>query len=604
MSIYPFSRRRALSTQHRLCDGSSLVALRKRSHFLVVILLISLSWSQVSRGDITVNAVEAGGNLTFSFNGSMNTMGVVPSAVGNGTVTALNLRTGLVDQLSFNTSVAPLQFNQYSPAQTGFNGVELSAINPAVGIAAPNSTSGDVFGFGGAGLLLLPVNYVDGTSISGSMTFNGTTAALLGLDLSTTLSFTTNFGDLIFFTLPVGNAEAIRSAITTGVFVPNAHAEAQKSLTSTALNALHNQRIVRARSRMGNPRTATDTLARADRHFGSYLRFAANQGITFRQAIGLEEIPASVEIDDSLDKPSRLLSVEVPAGKNILPGKAPLEESERWEVYTVGDFGVHDQSALDTVNRGFQSRTWAGSVGIEYLVSDSLNVGAAYTYAENDTDLDEGLGNVDIEGNVASVYATGFFDDKYVDILYSYGSYENDIRRNTLTAGGFALGNPDSDSHTVSVNAGQNFDLGDGLITGPTFGWDHTEGEIDAYNETGGGASALNYLSREYSSSITSVGWQVTKTKEVEAGIFSIQGFAAWEHEFSPEAGNVRASLTNSPFALNSSGAAPGTDWISLGVAALLACHNGLAISVDYQTQLFRDDVSAHYAGLKLSGEF
>lgn len=397
---------------------------------------------------------------------------------------------------------------------------------------------------------------------------------------------------------------ALTSANNTGTYVPDAQFQGQNHIVNTTNNALHNQRIVRARSTVGNPRVAHDTLANSDRKLGRYLNLARAEGLTLKQALGLEDIPASHFEPGKKDGKvvstlENVFSVEQFAGCEVCP------EPKRWEVYAVGDFGNFEQDALDTVNRGFQSDTWAGSVGVEYLVGKGLNVGAAYTYADNDTDLNEGLGNVDIEGNLYSVYATAFRDNRYVDVLYSYGDFENTLVRNTLTAGGFATGTPESDSHTFSINAGQNFEFC-GLVTGPTLGFDYTDGEVDAYNETGGGFAALNYEARKYTSSISSVGWQVSKTMGVNAGSLTLQGFTSWEHEFTPEGGNVRASLANFPTALNLNqpGAAPGTDWMVLGAGVRLDSHCGWNFEVDYQTQLFRDDVTAHYVGGKVAAEF
>lgn len=237
------------------------------------------------------------------------------------------------------------------------------------------------------------------------------------------------------------------------------------------------------------------------------------------------------------------------------------------------------------------------------MVSPALDIGAAYTYADNNTDLNENLGTVDIEGNLYSVYATAFWDGKYLDVVYSYGDFENDISRNT--GAGLVSGSPDSDSHTFSINAGHNFEFC-GVITGPTLGFDYTESEVESYSEVGGGLGALNYQARKYYSSISSVGWQMSKHFCVDNGTLMLQGFTSWEHEFEPEGGVIQASLANLPagFVLNQNDSGPGTDWMVIGAGARFASHSGWALDVDYQTQLFRDDVEAHYVGAKVSAEF
>jgi len=395
------------------------------------------------------------------------------------------------------------------------------------------------------------------------------------------------------------NQEALDSANTTGVFMGNANASATNSLINTITGGLHNGRIVRARSHLINPRLIdTQSWVTADHALPNYLNFAANQGITMRQALGLEDVPVSSSVAGG--SAPLMMGISIGHSKEPIDPKAPLESPERWEVYAVGDIGDVDQDALDVVNRGYRNRTYAGSIGAEYLVSDRLNVGTAFSYADSDTDFAENLGSADIEGQLGSVYATYFKDGAYVDALYSYGAFDHELIRNT--GGGNAFGNTDSDAHTFSVNAGKNF-VYNGLVTGPTVGIDHTTGTVDAYTETG--ALPLAFADRDFESTISSLGWQASKTRKVNSGLFTVQGSASWDHEYQPEDGVTRGTLVadpNVPF--NGVGAGPGTDWLNLGLGLRLLTNSGIDLELDYQTQLFREDVTAHCGGLKVSTKF
>ncbi len=55
---------------------------------------------------------------------------------------------------------------------------------------------------------------------------------------------------------------------------------------------------------------------------------------------------------------------------------------------------------------------------------------------------------------------------------------------------------------------------------------------------------------------------------------------------------------------LKKPGAAPGTDWMVLGAGAHLSTCAGWNFTMDYQTQLFRSDVQAHFVGLKVAAQF
>lgn len=398
---------------------------------------------------------------------------------------------------------------------------------------------------------------------------------------------------------PDPNQQALDSANTTGGFMGHANAGATLGLNNTVNNGLHNGRIVRARSHLSNPRLIdTQSWITADRALPNYLKFAANQGITMRQALGLEDIPVSSSAAGG--SAPLMMGLSIGYAKETLDAKATLEAPKRWELYTVGDIGDVEQNALDVINRGYRNRTYAGSLGAEYFVSERLNVGTAFSYAESDTDFAENLGSADIEGQLGSVYATYFKDGAYLDALYSFGAFEHDLVRNT--GAGNAFGNTNSDTHTFSVNGGRNFAY-NGLVTGPTLGLDHTTGTIDAYTETG--ALPLNFADRDFESTISSLGWQVSRTKKVTSGLFTVQGSASWDHEYQPEGGVTRGTLVADPsIPFNVTGVGPGTDWLNLGLGLRLLTNSGIDFEIDYQTQVFREDVAAHYGGFKISTRF
>jgi uncharacterized protein YhjY with autotransporter beta-barrel domain len=395
------------------------------------------------------------------------------------------------------------------------------------------------------------------------------------------------------------NADALTSANTTGVAMGNYNSSAVNNITSTVLGGLHNGRIVRARSQLNNPRLMdTQSWVTADRSLSNYLNFAGNQGLSVRQALGLEDVPVASTVPGG--SAPIMMGMAITSPKAPLDAKMPLEEPKRWELYTVGDIGDVDQDALDTVNRGYRNRTYAGSVGAEYFVSEKLNVGTAFSYADSDTDFSENLGSADIDGQMASVYATYFKNGAYIDGLYSFGAFDHDLVRTTL--GGDSIGSTESNTHTFSVNAGQNFDY-KGLVTGPTVGLDHSRGTIDAYTETGG--LPLNFADRNFESTISSLGWQVSKTQMVNDNVLMLQASASWDHEYQPGSGVTRGSLVADPAVpFNGVNAGPGDNWLNVGLGLRLITRQGWDFEVDYQTQLLRDDVTAHFAGLKTSVRF
>jgi outer membrane autotransporter protein len=80
----------------------------------------------------------------------------------------------------------------------------------------------------------------------------------------------------------------------------------------------------------------------------------------------------------------------------------------------------------------FECRTQfaiANSTGLEVRLTDWLVAGGAFTYLESDTRSTANLGSNDLDGQVYSIYATAFHGNAYLDVLYSYGDFENGISR-------------------------------------------------------------------------------------------------------------------------------------------------------------------------------
>ncbi len=560
---------------------------------LVVLVIVSMTVSgPYVMADLSINAANVNGNTVLRVSGVLDTskmdFSFTHNTSGTPTATGNQLQGG----------------NRSSAISTAFNIAAGDMPIWASGYSAADRTS---FGAGlflvGLSRLWLPGDFSHGGefSIDAEMTFMGKDTTALGWTLT---PFDVKVGDgqfLKFFTPtgPTVEEQTLESANTTGVPMSNYNVSSVNNITSTILGGLHNGRMVRARSHLSNPRLIdTQSWVAADRSLSNYLHFAGNQGISVRQALGLDDIPVSASVT-GVSAPI-MMGLAITSPKAPLDPKVPLEEPKRWELYTVGDIGDVDQDALDTVNRGYRNRTYAGSVGAEYLVSEHLNVGTAFSYADSDTDFSEGLGTADIDGQLGSVYATYFKNSAYVDALYSYGAFDHDLVRTTL--GGDSIGNTESNVHSFSVNAGQNFDY-KGLVTGPTVGLDHSRGTIDAYTETGG--LPLNFADRNFQSTISSLGWQISKLKKVNSGLLTVQGSASWDHEYQPEGGAVSGSLVADPtIPFNGVGAGPGTDWLNLGLGVRLLTDSGIDIELDYQTQLLREDVTAYYGGLKFSTKF
>jgi hypothetical protein len=110
-------------------------------------------------------------------------------------------------------------------------------------------------------------------------------------------------------------------------------------------------------------------------------------------------------------------------GKQTVNFKQTAPEPKRFEVFAQGDFSTTDRETTAAA-AGFGGWTEAGTAGIEYSLTDRLTTGFAIGYVHNNTDIANGVGSIDIDGVAASLYASWFKNNFYVDGLYSFSYLE------------------------------------------------------------------------------------------------------------------------------------------------------------------------------------
>ncbi len=444
----------------------------------------------------------------------------------------------------------------------------------------------------------------------------------------------------------VADTGAITSLLTTGLAMPVAQRAVVQGAPNAALRDLGG-RLFNARAHLANGGSGVASTLESGstgRTLNNFLAFNANQNIDTRVALGLRDEADEVKIANTLNQSQQTLwvggattlvggpiamaaqpfasakaVVPVSSGKDVVDdSKVVFEPVKRFEIFTAFDYGYYDQDTLTSNDLGFDVDSYTATAGVEYLITDWLAIGAAWSHLESDSELLNNLGGIDLEGHLLSGYLTAFHGNTWADVLYSYGNYDNDINRNTLL-GSRAMGETESYSHNISVNAGHNFGLLSCLVTGPGVGLDYATGGINGYTETGGGNANLVYPDDNFESMIGRLGWSVSYARDAGfLGKMTAQARAGWAHEFMPEADAVSASLLSSPFILiqgnrasrvggfgaSEDSAHAGQDWLELGAGVRFDLDCGLNLKFDYTGQFGRNNASAHFGSAKLGYEF
>lgn len=235
------------------------------------------------------------------------------------------------------------------------------------------------------------------------------------------------------------------------------------------------------------------------------------------------------------------------SSKGVL-GDLDDDVSDQFSLFASGDFGWQERGPVSSA-AGLDADWFAGSVGAEWHFAEHWRAGIAGSYVYGDVDFDGGLGGERIEGGAASAYINWAGSGSYVDLLYSIGSFDVDLARRTLVSG-TAHGDTNALSNAVALETGHVWQLGGGFSTGPMLAISYVNGNLDGFEERGGGSAALSYTDQDYESLVTYVGWQAALRVPTGWGAITPIGRVAWEREHLNDEGDAGVSLLQSPFGL------------------------------------------------------
>jgi outer membrane autotransporter protein len=278
-------------------------------------------------------------------------------------------------------------------------------------------------------------------------------------------------------------------------------------------------------------------------------------------------------------------------GKQTTNFKQIAPAPKRFEVFAQGDFSRSDRDSVDAA-AGFGGWTEAGTAGIEYSLTDRLTTGFAIGYVHNNTDINDGVGSIDIDGVAASLYASWFKNNFYVDGLYSFSYLENDLRRNT--AAGAATAKPSSYGNTLDLNTGYNI-IYPGIVAGPIASLKYTHGEIDGFTDSAGVAVE----SQSYDSLISQIGWQASFPRAVRYGKLTRltpQLHGAWAHQYMNKAEFVSAQFGG--FTATGRTPEPSSDYAALGAGLMAEFGGNFSVTLDYQADVGSSEIT-HFISIR-----
>lgn len=158
---------------HYLSPATIQPAVIMKSFRLVALsTLLSAGFLTPLNASIVITAIGSGGNVVFSFSGSVDLTGTTAPGTSSSS-SAVNPTIPLVE---FKGGGSVNSYTVAAPASGGFGPGGAS-------FPGSNAATGDAFSYvgGSSPRIDLPAGYVSNTLISGSMTFNSATFASLGI---------------------------------------------------------------------------------------------------------------------------------------------------------------------------------------------------------------------------------------------------------------------------------------------------------------------------------------------------------------------------------------------------------------------------------------
>lgn len=307
-------------------------------------------------------------------------------------------------------------------------------------------------------------------------------------------------------------------------------------------------------------------------------------------------------------------------------GFSQMADYGRWGFFMNGSYGFGDKD-MTSMEPGFEFDSWSLTTGVDYRLTEQFILGISASYASTMSSLDNGAGDVDLDGFGLAVYGTYYVSAFYLDFLAGVGTHDFETERNlqygvpAATGGRTTVtqtfdGDTDANDVNLSAGAGYNASFGSFMVT-PFLNVAYQRSDIDgyteslAYNNTDAGYGlALRYGDQKIESLTSSLGVHLTRTVNTTRAVLTPYVRADWEHEYENDSRTIVASfaVVDSAYAsLNEiliPTDEPDRDYFNLGAGILAALPNGWQLFLDYATILGYEDLSLHRFVTGLRWEF
>ena len=276
-----------------------------------------------------------------------------------------------------------------------------------------------------------------------------------------------------------------------------------------------------------------------------------------------------------------------------------------WRDVWVTAFGQWGDQDGEDGYTGFDYNVLGLSVGIDHPVNDRLLLGASAAYTDTDVDQENGRGDGDIEGWMASLYSSYSLDSAYVDATLSYGQNDYDAKRKIRIGDLARSAKSDHDGDVIAVSLGGGYLVSrDSVVLEPFGRLQYIKLDEDSFTESGAGDINQRISSRDTDSLTSEIGMRISRSFPHASGRLTTDASVAWLHDFDIDDRTITTSYTGAP---TSSFSLPGQDvesnGVTLGLGVAFETRKRVSTSLNYNGE-FRDGFSAHGISGRISYRF
>ncbi|MBZ0113148.1 MAG: autotransporter domain-containing protein [Thermoanaerobaculia bacterium] len=284
--------------------------------------------------------------------------------------------------------------------------------------------------------------------------------------------------------------------------------------------------------------------------------------------------------------------------------ESELDEPTRGDVFISGRLSTGDR-AETSLESGFDFDTLGMTLGYDYRVSPGMVVGFALGYLDTSTDFSRDGGSLDVDGYSLTGFLTRYGRHAYLDLVGSWGSNDYSLTRNIDLPVPFegatrytAQGDPSGDQLAVDLAVGAEW--GGAATFGLFGGVSWVDGSIDAYSESGGGATALTLEEQSVESLLAEAGVELSYAASFSWGVLLPQLRVSYLHEAQDDARLIRGrfSLDQQAHEFVIPTEVPDRDYLSVGAGFTATFARGRSFYLFWESDLERDDLEAdHISG-------